>query len=287
MSVPAVVAFCKRFAVKFIEVVGAGIATAVSGYLLAHFTGYWSPRAGAPPVVQVAPNATVVAKNPRAPPKEPRALDASEQRLTEAPDTTPPAPQPARTPMKAATPAAAPRQPVTTQTSAAGSKASDWQSVEAEVRAALANADATRPAPPVMPARPADAPPAPSVVTEPPVLPARQAAIPSTPPVVMAPSAVPAPVENPVGAVGAVPRTDAAAPPPAQPASVAPEPLTPVEIKSRPVAAVEAPPPPGQKDARAQETDILSAIKKIPELFRSDPPAAADEAPRPPLPVGQ
>ena len=60
MSEPAVTSFFKRFAVKFIEVVGAGIATALSGYLLAHFSGYWSSPASTlpsvPPTVQVAPN---------------------------------------------------------------------------------------------------------------------------------------------------------------------------------------------------------------------------------------
>jgi hypothetical protein len=276
MTVPAVVAFCRRFAVKFIEVVGAGIATAVSGYLLAHFSGYWSPRAGAPPVVQVAPNATVVAKSPRAQSKEPRALDTSEHHLTEAPDPTSPAAQPAPAPVKAASPGAAQRPPVTAQTRAAESKASDWPSVEAEVRAALANVDAARPAPPAIPARQADVSPVPPVVTPP--------AVPVSP-------AVTAPAENPVGAIAAVPRTDDAMSPPAQSAPVEPQPLAPVEIKSRPVAAVDAAPPVAaasvHKDAKTQDTDILSAIKKIPELFRSDPPAPADEAPRPPLPVGQ
>ena len=55
MSEPVVTAFFKRFAVKFVEVVGAGVATALSGYLLAHFSGYWSSPASTPPAVQVAP----------------------------------------------------------------------------------------------------------------------------------------------------------------------------------------------------------------------------------------
>ena len=88
MSEPAVTSFFKRFAVKFIEVVGAGIATALSGYLLAHFSGYWSSPASAPATVQVAPNlstgvsTSVVSKSQRAQPVHSAWLDAAEQRLT-------------------------------------------------------------------------------------------------------------------------------------------------------------------------------------------------------------
>ena len=95
MSEPVVTSFFKRFAVKFIEVVGAGIATALSGYLLAHFSGYWSSPASTlpsvPPTVQVAPNTSagsstsVVSKSQRAQPVHPATLDAAEQRLTAAP----------------------------------------------------------------------------------------------------------------------------------------------------------------------------------------------------------
>jgi hypothetical protein len=42
MSGPAKVSFLSRFAVKFVEIVAAGIGTAVSGYLVAHITGYLS-----------------------------------------------------------------------------------------------------------------------------------------------------------------------------------------------------------------------------------------------------
>jgi hypothetical protein len=54
MSVPVVVSFFKRFTVKFIEVVGAGAATAITGYVLAHFSGYWSAPKPTPAIVQAS-----------------------------------------------------------------------------------------------------------------------------------------------------------------------------------------------------------------------------------------
>jgi hypothetical protein len=35
-----------------------------------------------------------------------------------------------------------------------------------------------------------------------------------------------------------------------------------------------------------QDKDVFSALKRIPDLLRPDPPTAAGEAPRPPMPVG-
>ena len=35
-----------------------------------------------------------------------------------------------------------------------------------------------------------------------------------------------------------------------------------------------------------QDKDVFSALKRIPDLLRPDPPRAAGEAPRPPMPVG-
>jgi hypothetical protein len=42
MSVAGEVTYLRRFAGKFVEIVAAGIGTAVSGYLVAHLAGYFS-----------------------------------------------------------------------------------------------------------------------------------------------------------------------------------------------------------------------------------------------------
>ena len=255
-------AFFKRFAVKFIEVVGAGIATALSGYLLAHFSGYWSSTASAPPAVQVAPSTSVVTKSQRAPPVS---ADAKEQRPASAQAVGPASILPART-IANAKDTAASRKPAPAETHAVESKPHDEESVEAQVRAALANVDASRPAS-------AEASPHKTDVS----------------PVVPAVTAQPKPADSapPVTAVAAVPPAVETSPPPAQIAPTEPEPLTPVEIKSRPVAAVEVTPPVAPVSAAKEEDrDLLSMIKKIPDLLRPNAPAPEGEAPRPPLPVG-
>jgi len=262
MSEPAMNAFFKRFAVKFIEVVGAGIATALSGYLLAHFSGYWSSTASAPPAVQVAPSTNVVTKSQRA---QPVSADAKEQRPTSVSAVNPASIPPARTTANAKDTAAS-RKQVPPETHAVESKPHDEDSVEARVRAALANVDASRPAP-------ADASPRQIEVS----------------PAVPAVTAQPKPADSapPITAVAAVPPGAETSPPPAQIAPKEPEPLVPVEIKSRPVAAVEATPPVAPASAaKEEERDLLSMIKKIPDLLRPNVPAPEGEAPRPPLPVG-
>ncbi len=258
-------AFFKRFAVKFIEVVGAGIATALSGYLLAHFSGYWSSRASAPPAVQVAPGTSVVTKSQRAHPVSAEAKD-KEQRPASAQAINPVSILPART-IANAKDTAASHKPAPAETHAVESKQHDEESVEAQVRAALANVDASRPAP-------AEASPHKIDVS----------------PAVPAVAAQPKPADSapPVTAVAAVPPAAETSPPPVQIAPIEPEPLTPVEIKSRPVAAaVEATPPVAPVSAAKEEDqDLLSMIKKIPDLLRPNAPAPEGEAPRPPLPVG-
>jgi len=262
MSGSAMTAFFKRFAVKFIEVVGAGIATALSGYLLAHFSGYWTSTATTSPVVQVAPGTSVVTKGQRA---QPVSVDAKEQRPASAQAVNPASIQPARVTANAKDTAASRKQPPT-ETHAVESKPRDEESVEAQVRAALANVDASRPVP-------AEASPRKIDVS----------------PVVPAVAAQPKPTDSapPVTAITVVPPAAETSPPPAQIAPTEPEPLTPVEIKSRPVAAVEATPPVAPVSAaKEEERDILSMIKKIPDLLRPSASVPDGEAPRPPLPIG-
>ena len=51
---PSESSFMSRFTLKFLEVLTAGFATAVSGFLIAHFAGYFAVPASAPAVMQPA-----------------------------------------------------------------------------------------------------------------------------------------------------------------------------------------------------------------------------------------
>ncbi len=286
MSVPVKGSFVGRFALKFVEVLGAGVATAVGSYFVAQLSGYWSSPAHAPATVQIAPsnsslpNASVVSKAPRG--------DPEGAKLAPSPDTPAPAASAARATATANSAASRKRAPVEANAEAkspekeakppekeakpqeketAETKArdkDDKDSVEAQVRAALANVDASR-----------QPPPATQV--------AAPAAVPKTEP-------PPSP-----GTVAAVPRGADVAPPPATPPGPSPtlaEPLTPVEIKSHPIADVDAAAQ-AQADAGARaeasqgnDKGLFAALKKIPEFFRTDahPP---DDPPRPPKQVGE
>ncbi len=282
MSVAEKVSYFSRFTVKLIEMLAAGIATAVSGYLVAHLgTYFFSPTPQPPAAVQVAPapspppSATAASKaatrSARAQPTKPTSADSNEPHT--APVEANASTQQARAPANAKE-ASASRKRATADANAAESKprdAEDKESVEALVRAALANVDANRPAPPEVPQQAESAPPA----------------------AVVAPGPAPAIRSADVPAAGA-PHTADLGPPPAQTVPVKAEPLTEVEIKSRPIADVSAvPEPAGQGDsqgstrANAQEdTGLIAAIKHIPDFLRPPAPAPADDAPRPPLPVG-
>jgi hypothetical protein len=256
MAVADKASFFSRFTMKFVEVVGAGIATAITGYLIAHFGAF--SFAPAPAAMPVAPAVSTITKGPRA---QPVSLPgAAEPAAHTAPEPPPaPAAQPAHatvtpapvaaTEIDAAGPHAAKpaRKPAAAEPRATESKPADKDdtaSVEDQVRAALAKVDATRPhAPEPAPHPPEMTPPAPVAVA-----------------------------------------------PPVQPAPAAPPPLGTVEIKSQPVATVDAAPPaaepPAPDSAQADDKGILSTIKKIPDMLR---PAsgATSTPPRPPLPVGQ
>jgi hypothetical protein len=177
----------------------------------------------------------------------------------------------------------------------------DPESVEARVRAALANVDANRPAPAAVlpaaipprpvdssagtPPRPLELPPNPTATTAPP----RSADL--APPTVSAPPLSPAP---PIQSAPSLPppapsgAQTVAVPPAATPASAAqPDAQTSVEIKSRPIATIDSTAPaPEQPAPPPEERGLFSAIKHIlPDLRR--PAGNTDEAPRPPAPVGE
>jgi nicotinate-nucleotide--dimethylbenzimidazole phosphoribosyltransferase len=295
MSVAGKGSYLSRFFVKLIELMAAAVATAVSGYLVAHLSGYLPPqlsgflpsqmRGSAPAVVETVPNQSIAPKISPAQPT-PAAADASEQRPAPQQDSGASAAKksaktvPAHKSAKSEASAVESKGTESKPREGADSRpheADDKESVEARVRAALANVDANRPAPP----RPADVPapnpasaPAPRAVdlgSQPAPHPAPQASLqpPSSQTAPNPPAAVQAPIQaNPV-----------------QPAPAQADPLTSVEIKSRPVATVdETAPAPEQPAPPPEQRGLLSAIKHIfPDLRR---PTPTGEPPRPPAPVG-
>jgi hypothetical protein len=86
MSVSGDVSYLSRFLVKFVEIIAAGLATALSGYLIAHLSGVLSSPAPATPAaaIQVAPSASTPSNMPvqPIPPITPTSVDTSEQRRT-------------------------------------------------------------------------------------------------------------------------------------------------------------------------------------------------------------
>lgn len=260
---PDKVSYFSRFFVKLVEIFAAGVATAVGGYLIAHLGGLWSSSAPVPAAVQVVPSASAVSKSQ---PAAPVSADTNEQRLAPQQDANAPAAQPARKTVNATKSAVSPKHAKADKadTSAPDSKPSDEESVEARVRAALANIDANRPAPPDVPPRPADAPPGPAAV-----------------------GALARPLDGPPSTATAAvpPRAADLQPQPAQQqAPVQPGPLSSVEIESRPVATVEAVPAAKTAPPAEEDKGIFATLKRIPNLLRPDPPG---EAPRPPMPVGE
>jgi len=295
MFVPDGGSYFSRFVVKFLEIFAAGLATAVSGYLIAHLSGAYSSSApvSAPQpvgtIIQAAPAATVSGGPPAQP--TPVAADANEQRTAPQPqqEADPPvvaqpqhetaaatkadANEPRPAPQQetgasavaqpqhetaAATKAASSRKHVETDTSATDNKR-DQESALARARAALANSETKRTRPPDPPPRQANAPRAPAAIGPQ----SRQA-------------------DDRLGAasVAAAPANSASSPPSPMtqpPAELTP--LAPVEIESRPVAPLETEPAP----VAQEDTGVLSTL----ERFRHDPLAATDDAPRPPMPVGQ
>jgi len=292
--------YLSRFFVKFVEVSAAGLATAISAYALAHFGGLLSSSptpasAPAQTAVQVGPTASEVAGSPRAQPTPPAAAAAvNKQSSAPQQDTDAPVAQPARKAMKDAK-ALPPSKHTKIDTSVVEKEPRGQKSAEALARAALANVDANRPAPndaliepgladtrsaPVdvqphranMPPRQADVGPQPVAV------PAR--ALPASPADVQ-----PQPVET-SPAIGADLQPRSPDVRPSRPVDIQPRPVTaadPLPPRADPPLEISAPQPPPTAD---QDTGVFSALKRIPDLLRPDPPAPTGETPRPPMPVG-
>jgi hypothetical protein len=328
--------FISRFFYKLLEITGAAVATAVSGYLVAHLGGFLPSHTQAPPTspaVAVAPSEHPVAKSvsTNAPAKEPaaapqssqsaaapaRALPDADRRAAQTPPdatgsaaqparkasyaktaTTPPhkstKPEPATTASEARTLEAKTSEAKTSEAKASEAKTSeakqreadDRDSVEAQVKAALANVDANHPPAAETSSRRENQSAQPRPVD---TVPRTTAAIPPQPrsadlgSPAQQPITQPATTQSPAAETPPAP-VQATPVQPAQPQQ--PDALTSVEIKSRPVAAIDTlPEAPEAAPPQEEDKGVLSLFKHIlPDLRR---PASTDDAPRPPAPVGQ
>ena len=216
-------------------------------------------------------------------------------------DTDAPVAQPARKAAKDAK-ALPPRKHTKTDTSEAEKEPRGQKSLEALARAALANVDANRPAsndaliePGLADTRsvPGDTQPRRANV------PPRHADVGPPQPVAVPPNAAgieaaphaadvqPQPVEiSPATGADLQPRSP----------DVRSSPVAPVDIQRRPITGADPLPPrtnppleisaPQQPPTADQDKGVFSALKRIPDLMRPDPPAPIGETPRPPMPVG-
>ena len=245
-----------RFLAKFVEIIAAGLATAISAYLIAHLGGPLSASMVMPAAVATAPAAPVELDASKSPPARsigPVTAAADEPRPASQSATEAAPAQPARK-----TPKAAPSGPMPAAKDVRGSTAAGRgeRSAEALARAALANLDAER--------SPADE----SV---------RRVASASS-------STAAAPIEVGMRPTE-VPAREAEVPPPAS-----------VEAALPRIATVDPLPPPSTSppesaapqpaSAAADEADgLLSVPKRILHLQRPGTQSLAGEAPRPPMPV--
>jgi hypothetical protein len=290
--------YLSRFFVKFVEVSAAGLATAISAYALAHFGGLLSSSptpasAPAQTAVQVGSTASEVPWSRRAQPSP-----SVEQRSAPQRDTDAAVAQPTPKSVKDAK-AVPPRKRIKADTSVTETEP-DQKSAEALARAALANVDANRPAPPDALIGPGltDTPAPADIPSRRPNMPPRQADVGPPQPVAAPPRAggmevAPHAADVQPQPVEISPATGANLPPGAR--EVRPDSVPPVDIQSRPVAAVDprsprADPPreisaPEQPPTADQDKGVFSALKRIPDLLRPDPPASTETL-RPPMPVG-
>jgi hypothetical protein len=277
--------YFSRFFVKFVEVSAAGLASAICAYLLAHFGGLLPAPAPAT-AVQVGPTTSEAPESRRAQP-----TPSVEQRPAPQQDTDAPVGQPALKSVKDAK-ASPPRKRTKTDPSVT-EKEPRQKSAEALARAALANVDANRPAPPdalgLTDTRSAPA----DIQARRANVPPRQADVrPPQPPRAGGMKVVPHAADVQPQLVEISPATGADLQQGSR--DVRPSPVTPVDIQSR--AAVDplsprADPPleisaPQQPPTADQDKGVFSTLKRTPDLLRPDPPAPTGDTPRPPMSVG-
>jgi len=274
-SVTSEGSFLSRLTIRFLEIFAAGLATAASGYLIAHFSGYLAAPTPAA-VVQQPPAIQLGVQSGSAPPVVNGTLPAA---AASQPNTADQRPSSNAAGAKGRDTArdATETKPREAARSPAG------PSFEARMRAALEKAG---------PANPASSEAA-----------RRQATAPVD--AISRPSnAAPRPVDTPTGSIAGAPPPDdsasravpvellpgAAAPTVENTAAPSPTiqlpPPAMVEIKSQPVASVDAnPPAPAAAQPPGKDQDgPFAAITRhlhIDKLLTGQPP------PRPPMPVGE
>jgi hypothetical protein len=256
MSVPVEVSYFSRFLVKFIEIVAAGLATAVSGYLIAHLTGVLSSPAPTPAaaVNQVPPSTSMLSSLPLQP-NPPVSFDTN--KLPPAPQqevNAPPVAQPRQTTANIIK-VEPPRKRVENATTAA-------ESNHHRVRAALANVDAKRTDDPLE-----GGAPRPAEVT-------RRSPVMAQPRPITAPPAITTPPITATAASPLIPGEARSAP--TRDTPVDPTSLPTVEVTSRPVAEAPA--------STEKDTGTLSPLE---QMLRQDPLNGTVDPPRPPMPVPQ
>jgi hypothetical protein len=232
MSVSTEVSYFSRFLVKFIEIIAAGLATAVSGYLIAHLSGALPFPAPIPAaaVNQVMPSTSAPSGLPLQP-TSPISLDIDKQPA--APNAAPVA-QPGQT--TADTKKGEARKRVENATNS--ESIHQRKPLLARVRAALANVDAKR-------TDPLETPPA--GVTRP------SAAIAQPQPIVVPPAVTNPPITP--GEVRAAPSQDT---------STDTNPLPQVEVTPRPVAEPPAP--------SIEMSPLEQRLRQDPLIGTVDPP---------------
>jgi len=277
------VSYLSRFFVKFVEIIAAGLASAISAYLLAHFGGFL-PSSPPPAPAPVAPTATELTESVRVQPTPPVAAAVDKRLPAPQQDTDAPAAQPTPKGGKDAK-TLPPRRQTKSDTGMAEREPRGHKSTEALIRDALANVDANRPASADVPIGPGltDARSAPvDVQPREPNVPPRQADEPwrvddpsrASPTKVVPPAADVQPqLAQPRQSTGADLQ-------PRFPDARATVDLLPRSIRPPQIAA------PQPLRSAHQDKDVFSDLKRIPDLLRPEPPAAIGEAPRPPMPVG-
>ena len=253
--------YFSRFFGKFVEIIAAGLASAICAYLLAHFSGLLSsPTPAFAPesvVIQVGGTASGVAGQPT-PPVAAAVGDEHPAIQRDAPEA-----KLAPKAGKEAKPLPPRKQKIDTT---ATEEPRNEKSAEALVRDALANIDANRRAP-------ADAP-TPGLQA---IVPQQQPDVGTRPVEVLprpAAEVVPYPADVPM------PRAQS------RPAPSADLPPLPVDVRAAPPSnsrplEIAAPQPIQPAD---RDKDVFSTVTRIP-LLRPDPSAANGDPPRPPMPI--
>jgi hypothetical protein len=322
-SVPGEGSFLARCALKFSEVVAAGVATALSGYVIAHFASPMfsatQPSAGPRPAANVSTNDSAPNRpsKPDAELVEPAAVGPAPPKIS--PIKNKPVETRAAQPVLGGAVARRPQD-------AAGRKPDAAQSLEARVRAALARSNG-RTAVAGAPRRQLQMPSA-----EPNAVPGAEHRAPA--------AAVAASPAEAAGSIGSAPRAAALSPqrldfapqpteaptppiaphatqmtvhpgensggqnpdgqniaeqnlagqkPDGQNSAIQLTPLTTVVVKPQPSIGTDSPQPaPAATDAQASHENRGSGpLSAFARILRSDKPLPEDEAPRPPIAVGQ